>query len=174
MKRVVILGAPGSGKSTLAKKLAAALDIPAFHLEALFWHPGWTPTPAAEWTALVRKLIEAESWIIEGNNLKTLDIRLPAGDTIVFLDFGRLVCLYRIFKRRLLLAVKPHPGLAPGCKPQFDLQLLKWVWAFRTADRLRIHEALGRAADNQTVVVLRTPKEVRRFLSVRASRICVG
>ncbi|MFQ8582596.1 MAG: AAA family ATPase [Holdemania massiliensis] len=37
MERICIIGCPGSGKSTLASRLAAATNIPAIHLDQLFW-----------------------------------------------------------------------------------------------------------------------------------------
>ncbi|MGJ9459265.1 hypothetical protein [Oceanobacillus sp. CF4.6] len=44
MKKVAIIGCSGSGKSTLARTLGAMLHLPVYHLDALFWQPGWVPT----------------------------------------------------------------------------------------------------------------------------------
>lgn len=41
MRRIVILDKPGAGKSTLARKLGAKLALPAVHLDAGFYEPGW-------------------------------------------------------------------------------------------------------------------------------------
>ena len=40
-KRIVIVGCPGAGKSTLAIQLGELLHIPVFHLDQLWWRPGW-------------------------------------------------------------------------------------------------------------------------------------
>lgn len=44
-------------------------------------------------------LVEKEEWIIDGNYSGTMDIRLHAADTIIFLDIHRVICVYRAFKR---------------------------------------------------------------------------
>lgn len=40
MKKIMIVGSGGAGKSTLAKQLGEKLDIPVYHLDAIFWQPG--------------------------------------------------------------------------------------------------------------------------------------
>ncbi len=48
MKRLAIVGCAGAGKSTLARLLGQILGLPVFHLDALFWRPGWVETPLDE------------------------------------------------------------------------------------------------------------------------------
>ncbi|NBJ69081.1 MULTISPECIES: hypothetical protein [Clostridia] len=43
MKKIVIIGSPGSRKSTLARKLSDLLGIPVYHMDTIFWQPGWVP-----------------------------------------------------------------------------------------------------------------------------------
>jgi adenylate kinase family enzyme len=99
MKRVVVIGSGGAGKSTFSRRLHAATGLPLIHLDRLFWRPGWTEMPNEEWRATNEMLVKAEAWIIDGNYGGTMDVRLAAADTIIFLDLPRLVCLYRVLKR---------------------------------------------------------------------------
>jgi hypothetical protein len=47
MRRVaVITSASGNGGTRFARELAARLAVPFYELDALFWRPGWTETPA--------------------------------------------------------------------------------------------------------------------------------
>lgn len=41
MERVTIVGPSGSGKSTLAKRLGKRFGLPVFHMDQLFFDPGW-------------------------------------------------------------------------------------------------------------------------------------
>ena len=41
MNKIIVIGSSGSGKSTLSKQLSNILDIPVYHLDALFWKPNW-------------------------------------------------------------------------------------------------------------------------------------
>ena len=102
MKKIVLIGSGGSGKSTLARQLGERLKIKVYHLDALFWKPNWVGVPKDEQTKVQNDLVKKESWIIDGNYGGTMDIRLNAADTIIFLDIPRTICLYRAFKIRFL------------------------------------------------------------------------
>ena len=41
MKKIVIPGNSGAGKTTLALQLQQKLNLPLYHLEQLWWLPGW-------------------------------------------------------------------------------------------------------------------------------------
>ncbi len=105
MQRVAIIGSCGAGKTTLAKSLGERLDLPVIHLDAHYWQPGWQATDADEWQKIQQKLVKGDRWIIDGNYGSTMDIRLTAADTIVWLDFSRYLCLWRVFKRSFLSAL---------------------------------------------------------------------
>jgi adenylate kinase family enzyme len=41
MQKIIVIGSSGSGKSTFSRKLSRAMNIPVYHLDALFWKPNW-------------------------------------------------------------------------------------------------------------------------------------
>ncbi|ERG66649.1 hypothetical protein M467_05080 [Exiguobacterium chiriqhucha RW-2] len=127
MQKILLIGSGGSGKSTLARELGARLGIDVHHLDALLWKPNWTPATRQEQIATQSALIERDSWIIDGNYGGTLDLRVDAADTIVFLDLPRTVCTYRVLKRMLKYRGKTRPDMGPGCEERFDPKFLKWV-----------------------------------------------
>lgn len=57
MKRIAIVGCGGSGKSTLARQLAATLDLPLTHLDAVYYDQHWNPLPQQEFAARQEKLV---------------------------------------------------------------------------------------------------------------------
>jgi len=163
VKRVLVIGCGGSGKSTLARHLGGLLGISVIHLDSLFWRPGWVETPREEWRALVHDLVRRDSWIMDGNYSNTLDIRLPAADTVVFLDFPRLLCLWRVVKRRWQYAGRPRPDMAPGCPERLSWQFIRWIWSYPTR-RPAILRMLQEYTQGSQVFRLRSPAEVERFV----------
>jgi len=121
VKRVIVIGSGGAGKSTLARKMGEILDLPIHHLDRLHWKPYWTETPKEEWQKIQADLCTEEEWIIDGNYGGTMDIRLAACDTVVFLDLSRWLCVFRALKRSMDLSGERRPDLPEGCDEQFDL-----------------------------------------------------
>ena len=166
-RKVLVIGSGGSGKTTLSKAVAARTGLPLIHLDRLFWHPGWVPTPDDEWDAIILELTQRDAWIMDGNYGRTLATRLAAADTVIFLDVAPLVCLWRIFKRRLRTR-GVRPDVAPGCPERLNWEFVHWVLTYRKRRRPGILRQLAAARPDQRIVILRTSAEMRRFIdSVR-------
>lgn len=164
MKRVLIIGCSGSGKSTLAIQLGELLNLPVIHLDAHYWNAGWIETPWFEWDMKVIELIKGDSWIIDGNYARTLPLRIERADTVIFLDFPRYLCLYRIYKRIAQSYGRTRPDMAEGCREQFDREFTMWVWRFRRDIRPKIIDILEQFPD-VSKVILRSPQDVRKYLN---------
>ena len=164
MRRVSIIGSGGSGKSTLARRLGEITGLPVIHLDAEFWRPGWTETPKSEWRAKVEKLVKRDEWIIDGNFGGTMEIRLAAADTVVFLDFPRFLCAYRALKRWAAYRNKTRPDMAAGCTEKVDLEFLRWVLRFPEETKPAIEKRLARLNSSVNLIRLHSSKEVKTFL----------
>ena len=164
MNKVVVIGSGGSGKSTFSRQLSDRTGLPVYHLDALNWRPGWVATPKEEWDALMKQLVGKDTWIIDGNYGRTMDMRLAAADTIIFLDMPRHLCVYRIIKRRMMYRGKTRPDLAEGCPERLDLKFVKWVWSYRQTSRPALLNKLSTLTGHKTIYILRSPREVRQFL----------
>ncbi|MBA2175218.1 DNA topology modulation protein [Halobacillus locisalis] len=164
MKKVMLIGSGGSGKSTLARNLGKKLNINVYHLDALFWKPGWVGVPKDEKREVQHDLVEKEGWIIDGNYGGTMDIRLRAADTIIFLDMPRTICMYRAFKRMVKFRNRARPDMAEGCEERFDFEFFKWIWSYPKTKRPEIINRLEQLSDNQRVVILKSSKEVQQFI----------
>lgn len=99
MQKILIIGSPGSGKSTFSFRLSEKLNIPIIHLDKLFWKSGWVSRSKEAFDKLLIEEMEKESWIIDGNYSRTLPMRLEKADTVIFFDYSRFVCLWRVLKR---------------------------------------------------------------------------
>ena len=171
MRRVSIIGSGGAGKSTLARQLGEITGLPVIHLDRLFWKPDWTETPKDVWRRTVEDLVKGEEWIIDGNFGGTMDIRLAASDTVIFLDFPRTLCTYRAVKRAVTFRNKTRPDMGAGCNEKFDLEFLRWVWQFPRKTVPSIEARLSRLGREVRLIRLRSPKEVHGFFRDIRARV---
>jgi adenylate kinase family enzyme len=172
MRRVLVVGSGGAGQSTLAARVGERTGLPVVHRDALYWHPGWTPTAPEAWRAAVAALVAADAWVMDGNYGGTLDIRLRACDTVVFLDLPRLVCLARVIGRWARYRGRSRPDMAPGCPERLTWEFLRWVWEYPSRRRPALLQRL--AACDREVVVLRSRRAVARFVATLGRGAPVG
>jgi adenylate kinase family enzyme len=164
MQRILVIGSGGSGKSTVAKEIADRLRLPLVHLDAFYWHPGWRATETSAWERVVRELIAAPCWVMDGNYGGTLDIRVERCDTVVFLDTPRVVCLWRVLKRRLQFHRRSRPDVPPECPERVSWEFVRWIWTYPGRRRAGILRRLANLRADQRAVVLSSNRAVRRFL----------
>ncbi|MFP7735919.1 topology modulation protein [Priestia aryabhattai] len=128
MKRVLVMGvSPGVGKSTFAKKLGRKLDIEVYHLDSLYWQPGWIERDSDNFRELQEHIVRKDSWIIDGNYSNSYDFRVKHADTIIYLELPLIVCLYRVIKRRIIYAGKTREDMAKGCPEKVDWPFLAFI-----------------------------------------------
>ncbi|WP_044022197.1 DNA topology modulation protein [Bacillus sp. SG-1] len=165
MKKVAIIGSGGSGKSTLARRLGLALDTNVWHLDQLLWKPNWTPVKREEQTEIQEALVKNDKWIIDGNYNSTLNIRLEAADTIIFLDISRYVCVYRVFKRMIKFRNKTRPDMKEGCHEKLNLKFLKWIWDYPKTKKPIVLAKLENLSTEKEIIILRSSEEVEEFIN---------
>ncbi|MDF2841130.1 MAG: family ATPase [Clostridia bacterium] len=160
----MIIGSGGAGKSTLARKLSAIAGLELYHLDRLFWQPGWTSISKEELGEKVKAIVATENWIIDGNYSGTMDLRMEAADTIIYLDLPTIVCLWGIMKRWLMYRNRMRPDMTEGCSEKIDLEFFNWVLTFKRRNRKNILARLKKYAEGRNIVVLRNRSQVNRFI----------
>lgn len=164
MKRIIVIGCGGAGKSTLSRKLSDKLNIPVYHLDKIFWNRGWIQTPQEEFDIKLKSLVNKDKWIIDGNYIRTLDMRVERADTIIFINMSTYLCLYRAIKRRIMYNGKSRPDMAEGCPEGVDFEFFKWILTYNKKIRPEILEKLKKYND-KTVIILNGKKEVKDFIN---------
>lgn len=110
MRKIIIIGCPGAGKSTFARKLNQKLSFPLYYLDMIWHKPDKTTCSREAFDGRLREILEKDTWIIDGNYLRTLEMRLKEADTVFLLDYPLEVCLAgameRIGKKREIFAFR--------------------------------------------------------------------
>lgn len=166
LRRIMIIGPSGSGKSTLARAIAARLDIPAIHLDVLFWQPGWVETPQEVFRAKIIAAASGDAWVMDGNYSRHFDVRLARADTVIWLDLPRHVYFPRAFWRMVKNYGRERGDIGPGCRERFDLAFYRdWVWPYPTKTRPKHAALIQSLPQGLTGVRLATRGDIRRFVA---------
>jgi adenylate kinase family enzyme len=169
MKKILVIGSGGAGKSTFSRRLHELTGIELFHLDKLHWKPNWGEPTKDEWKKTVEDLLKNDSWIMDGNYSSTMEMRIAACDTVIFLDLPRILCVWRAFKRVLLYKKGNRPDMAEGCDEQFDLKFLKWIWDYPNRTKPKVEALLKKFQDTKKIIRLKSKKEVENFFVNRLS-----
>ncbi|MFT3742196.1 MAG: topology modulation protein [Gammaproteobacteria bacterium] len=141
MPRILILGNGGAGKTWFAHQLRQKLNIKIIHLDALYWKEGWQHTSKEVWEKSLQNAMEGQHWIMEGTQMRDLELRMIAADQIIFLDTPRSICLWRIFKKGLVRNTTTR--LPDGCPIRgISWRSLKWVYFFPIRHKPKIFELI--------------------------------
>lgn len=171
MRRIAVVGTTGSGKTILARHLARRLRIPHVELDALYWGPAWSETPAPLFRERVAQALETDAWVVDGNYSKVRDLVWSRADAVVWLDYALPVVMWRLIARTLGRAATGEE-LWAGNRERLATALLSreslFLWALKTYRRHRrdYPSVLGRREFARlSLVRLRSPRATRAWLS---------
>ena len=170
MNRVLVIGCGGAGKTTLSRRLGQVTGLPVVHLDLHYWRPNWEAVPNDEWQAMVQRLMREPEWIMDGTYGGTMETRIAAADTVIFLDMPRSTCLWRVIKRRFQHRGRHRPSLPAGCREQLSWEFLVWIWRYSKTRRPGVLDRLQRASHDKEIVTLRRRAEVDRYLAAVQAR----
>jgi adenylate kinase family enzyme len=128
-KRIMIFGRPGSGKSTFALWLANAFNLPLHHLDKHFFVADWAPRDYDEFLEIQRDIIITDSWIVDGNNPTSFEMRFDRADLVLYFNYPRMICYFRILKR-FFQSSRTADDIPPGCDEVIQWVFLKYTWTF--------------------------------------------
>lgn len=160
MKRIMVIGCPGSGKSVFSIKLNALLGIPLYHLDMIYWKADRTTIDKALFRERLSEIISGEEWIIDGNYGGTLEMRMAACDTVIFLDYETEICLKGIKERR----GKPRPDMPWVEKDgEEDGEFIEFVKNYNSESRPKVIALLTKYSE-KNIYVFKDRKEADIFL----------
>lgn len=148
MQRILVMGvSSGAGKSTFARRLGDAQGLPVYHLDAIFWKPGWIEASPEEFVSRQAAIAVQDSWIIEGNYTGDryndgFRLRAARADTLIYLEVPLAVCLFRVVKRWLTHLGQTRPDMGAGCPEKLDWEFLHFIITTYRQRRRAIHDRL--------------------------------
>jgi adenylate kinase family enzyme len=169
-RRISIVGTIGSGKTTFARKTSRRLDAPHIELDALHWEPNWVEAPNDLFRERVKRSLQGDSWVVDGNYHQVRDLVWNRADTVVWLDYPFRTIIGRL-ARRTMRRILTHERLWNGNQEHIRGLFTRdsvFLWAIRTYRRRRRQYPilLSRSENSHlTVVRLRSPREAAGFLS---------
>lgn len=159
MLKIIVIGSPGAGKSTFARKLRDATEIPLYYLDMLWHKPDQTNIRREEFDAQLNEIMGRDSWIIDGNYLRTLEARLKECDTVFLLDYPLELCLSgaksRIGKKREDF---------PWIEKELDEEFKQWIIDFSKDQLPQIYELLEKYRENRSVVIFKSREEAEEYM----------
>ena len=160
MKKTIIIGCPGSGKSTFAGALHNKTGVPLYYLDMMYWNADKTTVEKSVFLERLSAVLKKDEWIIDGNYSSTMDIRMAACDTVIFLDYPSDVCLDGIKERR----GKPRSDM-PWIETEEDAEFTEFIKSYGEQQRPKVLELLKKYSD-KNVIIFKHREQADEFLSL--------
>ena len=159
MKKIMVIGCPGSGKSTFSRTLHKLTGIPLFHLDMMYWNSDRTTVDKAVFREQLSNTLQKDEWIIDGNYGSTMELRLQACDTVIFLDYSLNVCLDGIKERR----GKARTDM-PWIENEEDAEFIEFIKNYNSQSRPKVMELLDKYSQKH-IYIFKNRNEANEFLN---------
>lgn len=160
MQRVNIIGCPGAGKSTFARKLREKTGFELFYLDMIWHKPDKTTVARDEFDLRLNEIFKRDTWIIDGNYLRTMERRLSECDTVFLFDLPTEACLAgaasRVGKKREDM---------PWVETELDGVFRKWIIDFEKDQKPKIHEYLEKIKSEKEIIIFKSHREADDFIA---------
>ena len=158
MRKVIVIGCPGAGKSTFARKLRDATNLPLYYLDMLWHKEDKTNISREEFDTKLNDILEKDKWIIDGNYLRTLEMRLKECDTVFLLDYSLEVCLAgaksRIGKKRVDM---------PWVETELDEEFKQFIEDFSKSQLPQVYELLDKYSEKRNIIIFKSRVEAEKY-----------
>lgn len=114
------------------------MNLPLYHLDKYFFEENWVEREHTEFLQIQESIVKSPQWIIDGNSIRSLEMRYSKADLVLYFNYSRRLCLLRVIKR----VFHKNPKIddrASGCAERVTLSLLRYLWNFeeRIADSIQ-------------------------------------
>ncbi len=159
MKKVIVIGSPGAGKSVFSKALSECFELPLYHLD-LIWHkPDKSNISKEEFDSKLAKIMQGDAWIIDGNYMRTIEMRLKKCDTVFLLDLPIEVCLEGVNAR----IAQSRPDM-PWIETELDTEFERFIRGFPEIQLPQIYSLLEKYSDRVNIIFFKSRKDITEYL----------
>lgn len=166
IKKVVIIGCPGSGKSTFARKLRDVAKLPLYYLDMLWHKADKTTISTVKFDNQLNQILRLDEWIIDGNYIRTLEVRLEKADTVFFLDYSFEVCLAGA-KARIGMKRVDFPWL----ETDFDQEFKKQIESCFQDQVPKINEILNKYKKKKNIIIFKHRVEAENYINFLLKKV---
>ena len=159
MKKVIVIGCPGSGKSTVSRTLHNKTGIPLYHLDMMYWNADKTTVEKSVFLERLSVVLEKDEWIIDGKYGSTMELRMAACDTVIFLDYPLDVCLDGIRNRR----GKSRSDM-PWIETEEDAEFIEFIKSYNEQQKPKVLELLEKYSD-KNIIIFKSREQSDAFLN---------
>ena len=159
MKKIIVIGCPGSGKSTVSRALHNKTGIPLYHLDMMYWNADKTTAEKSVFLERLSTVLEKDEWIIDGNYGYTMELRMAACDTVIFLDYPLDACLDGIKERR----GKPRSDM-PWIETEEDSEFIEFIKSYNEQQKPKVLELLKKYSD-KNIIIFKGREQADAFLN---------
>ena len=159
MKKIIVIGCPGSGKGTVSRALHNKTGIPLYHLDMMYWNADKTTVEKSVFLERLSVALEKDDWIIDGNYGSTMELRMAACDTVIFLDYPLDVCLDGIRERR----GKPRSDM-PWIETEEDAEFTEFIKNYNEQQKPKVLDLLEKYSD-RNIIILESREQADVFLN---------
>ena len=158
MLKVIVIGNPGAGKSMFSRKLRDVTGLPLYYLDMLWHKEDKTNISREEFDTKLNDIIKKDNWIIDGNYLRTLEMRLKECDTVFLLDYSLEVCLAgaksRIGKKRVDM---------PWVETELDEEFKQFIEDFSKSQLPQVYELLDKYSEKRNIIIFKSRVEAEKY-----------
>ena len=160
MNKIIVIGCPGSGKSIFSRELNKITGVPLYHLDNMYWNADKTAKEKQVFLERLSNVLDKKEWIIDGNYASTMELRIKACDTVIFLDYSLSVCLDGIRQRK----GKPRSDM-PWIEPEKDdEEFIEFIKNYNQQNRPKVLELLEKYS-YKNIHVFSKRDEAQEFLT---------
>ena len=160
MKRVIVIGCPGSGKSTFSRALHDLTGLPLFHLDMMYWNDDRTRVDRDVFYDKLQDVLATDEWIIDGDYISTMELRMKRADTIIFLDYSLEICLQGA-RARVGQVRSDMPWVE--VEKEVDSEFITRINNYNSEKRPIVIGLLNKYSD-KTVVILKSRAQADEFI----------
>ncbi|HAX83257.1 MAG TPA: adenylate kinase [Ruminococcaceae bacterium] len=158
--KAIVIGCPGSGKSTFARKLSKYTNTPLCYLDKMNWNSDKTTVTREVFDKRLSEVMQKDEWIIDGNYMRTMEIRMAKADVIYLFDLPTDVCLDGVRER----LGKKHEDL-PWIENEIDDGFIDFIKNFKTESVPKIYELTNKFL-NKKIIVFRSREDAENYLQI--------
>ncbi|HVQ44570.1 MAG TPA: hypothetical protein VMT30_06410 [Candidatus Saccharimonadia bacterium] len=161
MQRILIVGVSGTGKTRLARRMSIKLHIRAVLLDTIFWKENWQEEDPKVVESKIRRVIQKDTWIIEGYIEPLGAERVKRAGKVIYLDYPGYIAFWGGLRRWREFRGKTRPEMPAGNIEAFGWKFLMTL--LRRDERPEIEAAVRGHEDK--VIRLKSWRATEAYLN---------